>query len=169
MAAPTASQQRPSPGESTSHAVVPFRRGSGWGRYQFGTLTSQTLTTVTQPLSPIDVKAYDYMRSILLLVETTTTSTIGSLASLSADGPFNLFGNISVTQPNGQTMYQVSSGYHAFVIHKYGMHRRYFDPRDMPAYSWTLGTGGSASRSFRSISSKPRCRSSIGAAPTSNS
>src|SRR5215472_14149264 len=82
----------------TPASVVPFRRGSGKGRYTFGTLTGQVLKTTTQDLGPIDVKAYDFMRSILVLVETTAVGTGTTATTLSADGPFNVFTNMAVKQ-----------------------------------------------------------------------
>lgn len=114
-------------------AVVPFVRGSGKGKYKFGqNLSGKTLTTTTQDLGPIDIKAYDYLRS--LLIEVVTTANGGALGTAQADAPFNLFTNIAVKQPNGQTMYQVSSGYHAAMIQKYGMYRGYSDPRADPNF-----------------------------------
>lgn len=128
----------------TPASVVPFRRGSGKGRYTFNVLSGQVLKTTTQDLGPIDIKAYDYMRSILILVETTAVGTGTTATTLSADGPFNVFTNVAVKQPNGQTMYQVSSGLHAAYIHKYGVVRRNPDPRDTNDFNWALGTSGTA-------------------------
>ncbi len=114
-------------------SVVPFLRGSGKGKYKFYSKSGLTLTTATQDLGPVDVKAYDYMRSILVTL--TTTSNGGTLGTVQADGPFNAFTNISVLQPNGQTMYQVSSGHSAAMIQKYGYYRAFGDPRQDPNYS----------------------------------
>lgn len=72
------------------------------------------------------------MRSILVTL--TTTSNGGSNGTVQADGPFNAFTNVSVLQPNGQTMYQVSSGHSAAMIQKYGSYRQFSDPRADPAY-----------------------------------
>jgi hypothetical protein len=119
--------------------VVPFRRGSGKGRYPFNQISGLTLTANTQDLGPIDIKAYDYMRGILLLVETTLFGT--GTGTVQADGPFNLFTNIAVKQPNGQTMFQVSSGHHAAMIHKYGIQRSFCDPRQDPNYYYSAGAG----------------------------
>lgn len=82
--------------------VVPFVRGTGKGKYKFFS-KSVTLTTATQDLGPIDIKAYDYMRS--LLVTCTTTAAGGATGTAQADAPFNIFTNVQVVQPNGQTMY----------------------------------------------------------------
>lgn len=114
-------------------AVVPFVRGSGKGKYRFYSKSGLTLTTATQDLGPIDVKAYDYMRA--LLVTATTTLAGGATGTAQADAPFNLFTNVSVVQPNGQTMYQVSSGYHAAMIQKYGFYRSESDPRSDPTFN----------------------------------
>lgn len=137
-AAPTATSAPASNGTDEAQAapqaasVVPFVRGSGKGKYKFYSKSGLTLTTASQDLGPIDVKAYDYMRSILVTVSTTTVG--GATGTAQADAPFNIFTNMAVKQPNGQTMYQVSSGYHAAMIQKYGFYRGFCDPRADPAY-----------------------------------
>jgi hypothetical protein len=60
------------PAAPQAATVIPFVRGSGKGKYKFFSQSSLTLTTASQDLGPIDVKAYDYMRSILVTVTTTT-------------------------------------------------------------------------------------------------
>ncbi len=120
------------PAQQQAVAVVPFVRGSGKGKYRFYSKSGLTLTTATQDLGPIDVKAYDYMRA--LLVTCTTTAVGGATGTAQADAPFNLFTNVQVVQPNGQTMYQTSSGYHAAMIQKYGYNRAYNDPRGDPNF-----------------------------------
>ena len=123
-------------GDSTTppaaQAVVPFVRGSGKGKYKFFSKAGLTLTSATQDLGPIDVKAYDYMRSILVTCQTTAVG--GATGTAQADAPFNIFTNMAVKQPNGQTMYQVSSGFHAAMIQKYGYYRAFDDPRSDPNY-----------------------------------
>jgi hypothetical protein len=121
------------PAQAPPTPVVPFVRGSGKGKYRFYSKSGLTLTTATQDLGPIDVKAYDYMRS--LLVTCTTTTAGGATGTAQADAPFNLFTGISVTQPNGQTMFQTSSGLHAALIQKYGYNRAYNDPRGDPNFN----------------------------------
>lgn len=136
-----AAQQTPAP-----QSVVPYLRGSGKGKYKFYSKAGLTLTSATQDLGPIDVKAYDYMRSILVTLTTTAAGTAGTGDVYSIDAPFNAFTNIAVKQPNGQTMYQVSSGMHAALIQKYGYYRANSDPRADPNYS--LDAGGTAAPSF---------------------
>jgi hypothetical protein len=121
------------PAAAPEVSVVPFVRGSGKGKYRFYSKSGLTLTAATQDLGPIDIKAYDYMRA--LLVTCTTTAAGGITGTAAADAPFNIFTNVQVTQPNGQTMYQTSSGYHAAMIQKYGYNRAYNDPRADPNFN----------------------------------
>lgn len=157
--APTAAgQQTPAP-----QSVVPFLRGSGKGKYKFYSKSGLTHTTATQDLGPIDIKAYDYMRSIL--VTYTTTVAGGALGTLGADGPFNAFTNISVLQPNGQTMYQVSAGHHAAMISKYGFARANVDPRSDPAFVGVQGSATSTATFAFRIPFELDLRDALGALP----
>ena len=132
------------PDQGAPVSVVRFVRGSGKGKYKMYSKSGITLTSATQDLGPIDVKAYDYMRSIL--VTCTTTTAGGATGTAQADAPFNVFTNVGVLQPNGQTMYQVSSGYHAAMIQRYGYYRQFGDPRADPNY---VVTGSWATFAFR--------------------
>lgn len=153
--APTAAAQS----TPAAQSVVPFLRGSGKGKYKFYSKSGLTLTTATQDLGPIDVKAYDYMRSIL--VTCTTTANGGTLGTLQADGPFNVFTNVAVLQPNGQTMYQVSGGHQAAMIQKFGAYRSQSDPRQDPNY---VASGSQATFAFR-IPFELDLRDALGALP----
>jgi hypothetical protein len=159
-ATPPPAQQR---ADVTPASVVPFRRGSGKGRYPFNTVSGLTLTTTTQDLGPIDIKAYDYMRGILLIVETTAFGA--TAGTVQPDGPFNLFTNIAVKQPNGQTMYQVSSGHHAAMIHKYGIQRSYCDPRSDPNFTYTAGAAAVGCNFAIRIPFELDLRDALGALP----
>jgi len=141
-----------------AQAVIPFVRGSGKGKYKFYS-KSLTLTTATQDLGPLDVKAYDYMRALLITV--TTTAAGGLTGTAQADAPFNMFTNVAVKQPNGQTMFQTSSGYHAAMIQKYGLNRNWNDTRGDPNF---LVTGSSATFAFR-IPFELDLRDALGALP----
>ena len=129
-----------SPQDAAPAAGVSFVRGSGEGRYTFEVQSGLALGAA-QDIGPIDIKAYDYMRSILLKVETTTLATGTVTAVGSKDYPFNIISYLRVKQPNGQTMYSVSSGYHAAMIQKYGLTRQpqNSDPRSDPDFSAPSG------------------------------
>jgi len=132
-------------------AGVSFIRGSGEGRYVFEVQSAITLGGA-QDIGPVDVKAYDYMRSLLLFVQATGGG--GTAAVFSSDGPFNALSYVRVKQPNGQTMYSVSSGYHAAMIHKYGLVRPapQCDPRSNlggTTAQYTTATSGNFSFAIR--------------------
>ena len=134
-AAPGALKATPADGGDRNTAGVSFVRGSGEGRYVFEVQSGLVLGNA-QDIGPIDIKAYDYMRSILVKVETTTAGSGTVTAVGSADYPFNIISYLRVKQPNGQTMYSVSNGHHAAMIHKYGLSRPLLmtDPRSDPEF-----------------------------------
>lgn len=147
-AAPTATSA------STDRAGAPgggvsFIRGSGEGRYVFE-VQSGIVQGGAQDIGPIDVKAYDYMRSLLLFVQATGGG--GTTATYSSDAPFNAISYLRVKQPNGQTMYSVSNGHHAAMIHKYGLIRPtpFADPRSnvSPITGANFATATSGNFSF---------------------
>jgi hypothetical protein len=136
--------------EERPHAGVSFVRGSGEGRYTFE-VQSGILIGAAQDIGPIDVKAYDYMRSILIKVETTTVGAgTATTAVGSKDFPFNIISYLRVKQPNGQTMYSVSSGHHAAMIQKWGLVRPVLgsDPREDPEFIAAVGVGTANSVQF---------------------
>lgn len=145
-------------------SVVSFRRASGEGRYTFEVQAPLLLSANAQDLGPIDIKAYDYMRSILLLVQTTAAGTSAATA-YQPDGPFNVITYIRVKQPNGQTMYSVTSGHHAAMIHKHSFSRAEVDPRgNGQLYSAVAGTAPSFAFAIR-IPFELDLRDALGALP----
>jgi hypothetical protein len=147
-AAPSAATASHSP--APAHAGVSFIRGSGEGRYTFE-VQSGLVLGAAQDIGPIDVKAYDYMRSILLKVETTTAGAGTSTSVASKDYPFNQISYLRVKQPNGQTMYSVSNGHHGAMIQKWGMIRPpiQVDPRSDPEYIAGVGVAPTSTFGIR--------------------
>jgi hypothetical protein len=146
-------------------AGASFIRGSGEGRYTFE-VQSGLVLGAAQDIGPIDVKAYDYMRSMLIKVETTTAGS-GTVTSVgSKDYPFNIISYLRVKQPNGQTMYSVSSGHHAAMISKYGLVRPPLqcDPRSDPEFVSTAGTAPTVTFGIR-IPFELDLRDALGALP----
>jgi len=140
-AAPGAAPAKTGTPAERNVAGASFIRGSGEGRYTFE-VQSGLLLGAAQDIGPIDVKAYDYMRSLLIKVETTTAGA-GTVTSVgAADFPFNIISYLRVKQPNGQTMYSVSNGHHAAMIQKYGLVRPPLscDPRSDPEFIAPSGT-----------------------------
>lgn len=161
MAAPTGTAHRPKAPHPTAAAdvqapassggVIPFIRGSGWGRYPVQMPAGSgaiTLTASQQTLGPIQVKAYDFMRSLVIDVQTTAAGA-GSGATTTEDGPYNFFAGVELLQPNGQTMYKVSSGFSTAMIHAHGYYRNYSDPRQYQNFLYTTGSGTAPQATFR--------------------
>src|SRR5258707_9496797 len=154
MAAPGATAVRPKapvvqqPAASGGGGgVIPFVRGSGLGRYLFFDKSGVTLLTNTQDLGPIPVKAYDYMSGIVVEVNATSAGG-GSAVTLPEDSPGNFFTTVKVDQPNGQTMYSVSSGFSAILIHAHGGYAGNNDPRAWQSYANSTGGGTAPTSTF---------------------
>ena len=164
-AAPGAVAAKPNPGTAHAAAGASFIRGSGEGRYTFE-VQSGLVLGAAQDIGPIDIKAYDYMRSILLKVETSIAGS-GTVTSVgSKDYPFNIISYLRVKQPNGQTMYSVSNGHHAAMIHKYGLQRQAVsaDPRSDSEFVATAGTAPTVTFAVR-IPFELDLRDALGALP----
>ena len=164
-AAPGAVAAKPSQGAAHAAAGASFIRGSGEGRYVFE-VQSGLVLGAAQDIGPIDVKAYDYMRSLLIKVETTTAGS-GTVTSVgSKDYPFNIISYLRVKQPNGQTMYSVSNGHHAAMIHKYELNRPQVgaDPRSDSQFVATAGTAPTVTFGIR-IPFELDLRDALGALP----
>jgi hypothetical protein len=148
-------------------AVVPFVRGSGLHRESVFD-SSFTLGSNTQDIPPIDINAYGYMRSVYILVSTTTPGG-GTAVVTTEDGPWNVLQNIQLMQPNGFPFYQVSSGYSAYLIHKYGGYQGYNDPKAPGTYSYAIGGGTAPSLGFGvRIPVELNIRDALGSLPNKN-
>lgn len=145
-------------------ALVPFVRASGLHR-ELMTQVTYTQTTADQDIPPIDVPAYGYMRSLLILV--STTAGTGSSSTTTEDGPFNALKNIQLMEPNGSTLYQVSSGYSSYLIHKYGGYRGYNEPELWPNYSYAASSAPAFNFALR-IPVEINTRDALGVLPNQN-
>lgn len=164
----TASTSTKASQQSAPTPVVPFIRGSGLHRESVFDST-YTLTGNTQDIPPIDINAYGYMRSVMVLV-TTASAGGGSAVTLVEDGPFNVLQNIQLLQPNGFPFHQVTSGYSEYLINKYGGYEGYNDPRaDQYNYSYTTGSGTAPALGFAlRIPVELNIRDALGALPNKN-
>lgn len=121
-------QQANSPGQQGSNATtaanqpLPFTSSARRHREQMALANSVVGTGIAFGATTIPeqaIPAYGFLRGLWLRVATSTAGSGGSAAA-SADGPWNFFGLISITDPDGAPIYQVNSGYTAYLIHKYG-------------------------------------------------
>ena len=95
-----------------------------------------TATTITEQ----NIPSYGFLRGIWLRV--TATGGTGTVAVAKADAPWVALGGISITDPDGAPIYQVNSGYTAYVIHKYGGYMAgACDPKQDPYYKGVQTSG----------------------------
>ena len=100
----------------------------------FSRSTAVTLTAAAQDASPLGnaIKSYGYLRKLIVLV----TGSGGSGGNVAADGPWNFFSQISVTQPNGEEMFggPTFTGYHAFLAAMHAGRRAVDNPAIFPSF-----------------------------------
>lgn len=148
-------------------AAVPFVRASAQHREPTGIDVSKQITTSDQDLGVFDIPAYGYLRSLLIVV--TATGGLGAGVTLPEDSPFTAIKNVALTEPNGAVINQFSSGYNAFLAHKWGGYRdsRGSDFRASPVYSAPGGTGGNFTYAWR-IPVELNERDGLGSLPNQN-
>jgi hypothetical protein len=117
-------------------ASYPHRENTGYDKtFNLGA------GAVTPDLMPIP--ASGYLRNLVLRVDIVT---VGGTPTLAADGPWNVFQDFTLGEPNGNPIVSVPSGYLAYLINKYGGYRGYNDPKTIPGYTTpAAGTPGTTS------------------------
>ena len=145
-------------------AATPFIRASAQHSEPVGydVSTQQVAGVVTLP--DIQVPAYGFLRSILLVVTATATS---GTAIFAEDGPWNVLQNIVLQEPNGAQIANFPSGYDLMLANKFGGYQAYNDPRSSLNYSVTP-IGGGFSFAVR-VPVEIDVRSGLGALPNQNS
>lgn len=152
--------------QQAPQAVVPFIRASGLHRESVYD-ASFTLGTAQVDIPPIDINAYGYMRSVLILV--TATAGAGSGATLTEDGPWNVLQNIQLQQPNGFPFVQLSSGYSLYLINKYGGYQGFNDPKQNSNFLYTTGSGTAPNLGFSlRVPVELNIRDALGSLPNKN-
>lgn len=147
-------------------ATVPFIRASSEHVESTGIDVSRTLSTSAQNLGVFDIPAYGYVRSLLILVETTGGGgTAGTTPAENA--PFNVLTDIALTEPNGAVIAQFNDGYQLYLANKWGGYRPNADPRQSPAYSAMVTATGNHSFLLR-LPVELSARDALGALPNQN-
>lgn len=90
----------------------------------------------TQFLGPFDVPSYGYLRHVAIQV-TTSGGTLGP-GVISADGPWNLFSEITLLDVNGAPIFGPLDGYSAYLANLFGGYSFRQDPASQPDF---VGTG----------------------------
>lgn len=157
--APAAQQGKNAPAQP----VVPFTRASFQNRQAMGFQQSRLITAAIQDLGVIDVPAYGFLRSIVLVV--SATGAVGG--TLAENGPWNVLQNISLTEPNGAPIVQVNDGFQLYLINKWGGYSAgVMDPKAQPSYS----ADGAGNFTFiLRIPVEINAREALGSLPNQNS
>lgn len=172
---PTAATMAPAPqsggnqrGGGKGQAVmpmVPFIRASAQHREPAGIDVSRQISGSDQDLGVFDIPAYGYVRSLVILV--TTTSGAGA-ATYAEDGPWNAIKNIALTEPNGATIAQFTSGYSLYLANKWGGYR---DANGADAEASPIFSASTANGNFSFMYRVPlelSCRDGLGSLPNQN-
>lgn len=145
-------------------AATPFVRASAQHSEPVGYDVSTQMVAGVTTLPDVQVPAYGFLRSILLVVTATATS---GTAIFNEDGPFNAIQNIVLQEPNGAQIANFPSGYDLFLANKFGGYQAYNDPRSSANFNVTP-IGGGFSFALR-IPVEIDVRSGLGALPNQNS
>lgn len=80
------------------------------------------------------IKSYGFARALRLY---TSVRTAGAGGNFAADAPWNLYSQLSVTQPNGEELYggPTFTGYHAFLAASHDAWKLNNDPTTWPSYA----------------------------------
>lgn len=104
---------------NTPQSVLPFVIGSrNASRFSFTTGTT-TLGSGIVPLSPIQIPAVGYLKSITL--DITLTGTGGTTPAFTADAPFNLLSLVELRNSAGNDLIVPMDGYHYAMLQKWGV------------------------------------------------
>jgi hypothetical protein len=137
------SAQSGSTGGNGANSQLPFTSSARKHREQMA-LSSAVITAMVATQIPEQaIPAYGFLRGLWLRVVASGGAGTGAVAS--ADGPWNVLGACSVTDPDGAPIWSVNSGYTAYLISKYGGYingNGTIDPKLDGFYSAVTGTGG---------------------------
>ncbi len=118
-------------------AQIPFTSAALRYREKIFSVPAFALTAAAQDKSPPGgaIKSYGYLRRLLLKV----AGSGGTGGNLAADGPWNFFSQIAVTQPNGEEMFggPTFTGFHAVLAADHAGVRLNDTPDTMPSFTGT--------------------------------
>lgn len=111
--------------------LIPFTKASNLHE---GTIAYSGIATLPSGSLPLmTIPSFGYLRSIMLKVNLTTT---GGNPSFLADGPFGVFSQVTLKEPNGNPIVSLS-GYELYLANKYGGYRTLNDPKQWNGYNET--------------------------------
>lgn len=124
-ASPSQQANLPSGGQGSNanggSGALPFTSSARRHREQMAIANSSGISLAAATVIPEQaIPAYGYFRGLWVRIVASGGAGGTTAAVASADAPWNALGNLSVTDPDGAPIYQVNSGYTAYIIQKYG-------------------------------------------------
>lgn len=146
--------------------TVPFIRASAEHVESTGIDVTRQISASAQNLGVFDIPAYGYVRSLLIVVDSTGGGgTAGS--GPTEDAPFNVLTDIALTEPNGAVIAQFNNGYELYLANKWGGYRPNNDPRGFPGFSALAAATGNFSFMLR-LPVELNARDGLGSLPNQN-
>lgn len=134
-------------GQDAPRVLVPFTKASrlhSEGAFLDESVSAASFAAGPIQLSPSDVPAFGYMKSIDLLVEATSGAAGLNNAVAKADAPWSVIKSITLKDVNGQPIVGPFTGYDLFLINKWGGYAFDGDVTRWPSYV-TVATSGNFS------------------------
>lgn len=164
-AATTTQPAAPAQGQQAPVPLNPFVRGA----YEHVEPVALDVSTSADQassvlLGQVDVPAFGFLRSLLVLVEATGGS--GTAAVYQEDAPWSAIGEIALSDVNGAPIVGPITGYELYLISKYGGYVGASDPTRNPVYV-APATSGNFAFALR-IPVELSSRDALGALPNQN-
>lgn len=164
----TSGGTRQGQGANGHKGMVPFVRASAEHSESVGYDVTTTMTASVQSLPDIVIPAYGFLRSVLLVV-TTSTAGVGTTVVPTEDAPFNVLSNIVLQEPNGAQICNFPSGYDLYLANKYGGYRYCNDARMSPNFDSNLVNTEAVAGFVLRIPVEINNRDALGSLPNQNS
>jgi hypothetical protein len=158
---------RQSQGKNARNGFVPFVRASAEHTEPVGYDVSTVMSTSVQTLPDIQIPAYGFLRSVLIVV-TSTAGTGATAATMLEDSPFAALQNIVLQEPNGAQICNFPSGYDLYLANKFGGYRYSNDNRNSPNFLTNVGTTAGFNFVLR-VPVEVNNRDALGSLPNQNS
>jgi len=130
----TATQSAPVGSRQQGAPALPFAVASRLGsRFAFDTGVVSLATAAPTNVAPIAIPAVGFLKYLDLEVTVTLTGA----SALLADAPFNVIQSIGLRTAGGNDLITPVTGYHLYLINKYGGYRMLADARVGRQYSAT--------------------------------
>ena len=143
----------PKASDSAPTLLVPFTRAAAEHIEDFLDVTL-TPGAANQPIGPVDIPAYGFMRGIF--VEVTATGGTGTVAVAKADAPFSAITDVQVLDVNGAPMFGPYDGYDCFAVTKYSGIRKLQEPRLHPDFQPVQTSGNFSFLVYIPVEVNPR-------------